>query len=168
MTLSRFVAIAALSLLSAACGADCGTVKRTVANGTVRDAANVSLATATADLSDNLNPTLLRLSVAVTGPAGSAGSPLRGHVTRARFFSELNELISEIPVGTSTLYVDAVVVLNLDLQSQTDYQRIRNSLLTGKSKVVLDTDLVGREHIETLLSDAHDVAGDVKHCDFTV
>lgn len=156
------IAVAALSL--SACGFDCGTVNRTVANGTVRDAADVPLATAQANLSDNVGPSFLRLSVAVVGLTGSAGGPLRGHVTRARLLTEADELLAEIPTGTETLHAEGVVALNADLASQTEYLRVRSALLTGRAKVVLDTDLAGREHIETTLSDARDVPGSVGRC----
>jgi hypothetical protein len=161
---SRLVTIAAAVLSLSACGFDCGTVNRTVASGTVRDAADVTLATAQANLSDNVGPSFLRLSVAVVGLTGSAGAPLRGHVTRARLLTEADELLAEIPTGTETLHAEGVVALNADLASQTEYLRVRTALLTGRAKVVLETDLAGREHIETTLSDAHDVPGNVGRC----
>jgi hypothetical protein len=147
-----------------ACSYVCVPVKRTVAVGTVRDAAGVMLATAQADLSDNLRPSFLRLSVGVMAPGGSAGAPLRGHVTRARLVTEAGELLAEIPTSTATLYLDGVVALNVDLDSETEYARVRSALLTKRAKVILDTDLPGREHIETILSDARDVPGQINRC----
>lgn len=41
---------------------------------------------------------------------------------------------------------------------------MRSALLTTRAKVVLDTDLAGREHFETTLADAHDVPGNVQRC----
>jgi hypothetical protein len=161
---SRLLATATAALSLSACGFDCGTVSRTVANGTVRDAAGATLATVQVDLSENVGPSFLRLSVGVMGSAGSAGAPLRGHVTRARLVTEGGELLAEIPTGTGTLYVDAVVALNLDLPSEDEYARVRSAILTARAKVILDTDLPGREHIETPLPDAHDVPGSVQRC----
>ena len=158
--LAAALAVASLS----ACSYDCGTLGRTVANGTVRDAAGVTLATATAEVSDHLRPTFLRLSVGLMAPAGSAGAPLKGHVTRARLLSPAGDVIAEIPTGTSTLYLDGVVALNVDLPSRGDYERVRGELRTGRAKVVLETDLPGRERIETVLADAHDEPGQVNRC----
>jgi hypothetical protein len=156
------VAVAALPV--AACRWDCGTVRRTVANGTVRDAAGVTLAAVQVDLSENVGPSSLRLSAGVVGSAGSAGAPLKGHVTRARLVSDGGEVLAEIPTGTATLYVDAVVALTVDLASQAEYARVRSALLTTRAKVILDTDLPGRERIETTLSAARNVTGEVQRC----
>lgn len=156
------IAVAALALTG--CSYNCGTTRHTVANGVVRDAANAALATVQVDLSDNLNPSFLRLSAGVMGPGGSAGAPLRGHVTRARLVTETGELLAEIPTSTATLYVDAVVALNMDLSSDAEYARVRTALLTTRAKVILETDLPGRELIETTLSDARDVPGQVGRC----
>jgi hypothetical protein len=100
---SRFLAISVALLSISACSYDCGVVSRTVANGTVRDAAGVALATVQVDLSDNLHPSFLRLSVGVMGSSGSAGAPLRSHVTRARLVTDAGELLAEIPTATTTL-----------------------------------------------------------------
>jgi hypothetical protein len=161
---SRLLAVTAASLSLAACDYDCGTTRRTVASGTVRDASGATLATAQVDLSDNLNPSFLRLSAGVTGPAGSAGAPLKGHVTRARLVTDAGELLAEVPTGTATLASDVVVALNVNLGSQAEYARVRSALLTARARLVLDTDLAGREHLETTLSDARDVGSDVQRC----
>ncbi len=158
------VAVTALSLSGCDLGWDCGTRSRTVANGTLRDSAGATLATVQVDLSDNVGPSFLRLSAGVMGPAGSAGAPLRGHVTRARLVDEAGALIAEIPTGTATLYIDAVVALNVDLSSQAEYSRVRSALLTTRAKVVLDTDLAGGAIFESTLSDARDEEGKVQRC----
>jgi len=158
------VAMSALSLSACDIGWDCGTRSRTVANGTVRDAAGTTLGTAQVDLSDNVGPSFLRLSAGVMGPAGSAGAPLRGHVTRARLVNEAGELIAEIPTSTETLYIDAVVALNVDLSSDAEYSRVRSALLTARARIILETDLAGLAVIETTLSDARDVGGTVQRC----
>lgn len=163
--MSRFLAIAitALSLSGCALGWDCGTVRSTVAGGTVRDPVDAPLATIQVDLAEDV-PKRLRLSVGVTGAAGSAGAPLKGHVTRARLVTEAGELLAEIPTGTATLYVDVVVALNVDLTSDADYDRVRAALLSGRAKVVIETDLPGRELLETTLGDARDEPGNVQRC----
>ena len=92
------------------------------------------LATVQVDLSDNLRPTFLRLSAGVMGPAGSAGAPLRSRITRARLVTEAGELLAEIPTGTSTLYVDAVVALDVNLPSDAEYARVRSALLTARAR----------------------------------
>lgn len=156
------VATAALSL--SACSYDCGTVARTVANGTLRDAAGATLATVQVDLSDNLNPSFLRLSAGAMGPANSAGAPLRGHVTSARLVGADGEVLAEIPTSTATLYVDGVFALNADLPSRSEYARVRTALLTTRAKVVVTTDLPGLARLETTLADARDVPGQVDRC----
>ena len=155
-------AVAVLSL--SACSYNCGTASSTVASGTIRDAANATIATVQAHLSENVRPTFLRLGVGVMGSAGSLGAPLRGHVTRARLVSETGELLAEMPTGTATLYVDAVVALNVDLPSHGEYARVRNALLTNGARVILDTDVAGLEHIETILSNAHDEPANIQRC----
>ena len=157
------VAITSLSLFGCALGWDCGTVTSTIANGTVRDAANATLATVRADLAEDV-PTRFRLSVGVMGSGGSAGAPLKGHVTRARLVTEAGELVAEIPTGTSTLYLDVVVALNTELQSRDEYARLRSILMSARAKVILETDLSGRELIETTLGDVRDEPGTVQRC----
>ena len=157
------IAIATLSLAACDLGWDCGTVATTMANGTLRDAANASLATVQVSLTEDV-PTRFRLGAGVMGPAGSAGAPLKGRVTRARLIAENGDLIAEIPTGTSTLYLDAVVALSMDLPSRNDYARVRGQLLTGRAKVILETDLVGREQLETVLVDARETPGEVGRC----
>ena len=130
----------------------------------MRDAADVALATVQVILAEDVGPSSLRLSVGVTGPAGSAGAPLRGHVTRARLVTDAGELIAEIPTEVATLYVDAVVALNMNLPSRDEYDRVRRALFTTRASVVLETDLPGRELIETTLRDVHDVPGNVQRC----
>jgi hypothetical protein len=155
-------AIAALSL--SACGWDCGTVTRTTANGPLRDAAGATLATAQVDLSENVGPSSLRLSAGVMGPAGSGGAPLRGRVTRARLVTEGGELIAEIPTGTATLYIDAVVALTgVDL-SRSDYDRVRRELMSARARVILETTVPGREVVEAVLTDVRDAPGEVGRC----
>lgn len=160
---SRLFATATTALSLSACGWDCGTVTRTVANGTVRDAAGTTLATAQVNLTDEIGPSFLRLGVGLMAPGGTAGAPLRGHVTRARFTTEAGELLAEIPTSTETLYLDAVVAFNGFL-SRSQYDRVRSALLTKRTKVILDTDLPGREHIETTLPDVTDGPGVVQRC----
>ncbi|HEU4720941.1 MAG TPA: hypothetical protein VFS59_06220 [Gemmatimonadaceae bacterium] len=163
MRIARALAIAIAELSLSACGWDCGTAARTVATGTVRDAAGSTLATATVDLSDNVGPSFLRLSVGVMAPGGSAGAPLKGRVTRARLVSESGELIAEIPTSTETLYLDVVVALNVDV-SRAEYNRIRAALFSSRTRIILETDLPGRELIETVMQDVRDVPSEVGRC----
>ena len=162
--MTRLVTIALAALSLSGCGWDCGTVNRTTANGPLRDAAGMSLATAQVDLSDNVGPSSLRLSAGVMGPAGSGGAPLRGRVTRGRVVTETGELIAEIPTGTATLYIDAVVALiGVDV-SRSDYDRVRRSLMSARARVILETDLPGRELLEAVLTDVRDAPGEVSRC----
>ena len=163
--MSRLIAIAVTTLALSGCalGWDCGTARSTIANGTVRDAANATLATVQADLAEDV-PTRFRLSVGVMGSGGSAGAPLKGHVTRARLVTETGELLADIPTGTSTLYIDVVVALNIELPSRDEYSRIRTALTSARTKVILETDLPGRELIETTLGDVRDEPGTVTRC----
>ena len=162
--IARNVVIAIASLSLSACGWDCGTVNRTTANGPLRDAAGATLATAQVDLSENVGPSSLRLSAGVMGPAGSAGAPLKGNVTRARLVTEAGELIAEIPTGTATLYLDAVVALTgMDL-SRAEYNRVRSALMSARTRVILDTTVPGREVVEAVLTDVRDAPGEVNRC----
>jgi hypothetical protein len=160
---SRLVATATAALSLSACGWDCGTLTRTVASGTMRDAAGTTLATAQVNLTDEIGPSFLRLGVGLTAPAGSGGAPMRGHVTRARLTTESGEVLADIPTGTETLGLDVVVALNAFL-SRPEYDRVRSALLSKRAKVIVDTDLPGREHIETTLPDVTDGPGVVQRC----
>jgi hypothetical protein len=157
------LAVATLSLTGCRLGWDCGTELRTTASGAVRDAANVTLATVQAEVRHEV-PTRYWLSTGVMGSGGSAGAPLKGRVTRARLVAESGELIAEIPTGTSTLYVDVVVALNVELPSRSDYERVRAALLTGRAKVIIETDLAGRERLETTLTEIRDLPGEIQRC----
>src|SRR5215212_6251805 len=117
------IAIAIASTLLVGCSYDCGLAKSTIANGTTRDAQGATLATVQASVSEYLHPSFLRLSVGVIGSSGSAGAPLKGHITRARLVTETGELLGEIPTGTSTLASDVIVALNVDLESDSEYDR---------------------------------------------
>jgi hypothetical protein len=162
-TSHRFaIAIAAISL--SACDYDCGTRGGTIASGTVRDAAGANLATVDASVTDYLRPTFLRLSIGVMAAGGSAGAPLKGHVTGARLVAESGEVLSEIPTGTGTLYLDVVVALNVDLPSREEYERVRSALYSTRAKVILETDLPGRERIETILGIVREVPENIQHC----
>ena len=72
-------------------------------------------------------------------------------------------LLAQIPTGASTLYIDGVVALNVDVSSQ-EYDRVRSALFTTRAKLVLDTDLPGREHIETRLQEVSEPPADVQRC----
>jgi hypothetical protein len=152
----------ALSVSACSYSYDCGTLRQTTATGTVQDAGGETLATARADLTDNLRPTFLRLGVGVTGIDGAG--PLRGHVTAARFVTEDGELLAEIPTSIATIHPNGVVALNMDVSSSTEYERVRSALLTGHAKVILETDLPGREHLEAELTDVIDGPGQISRC----
>jgi hypothetical protein len=162
---SRFLATATTALSLSACDLsyDCGVVSRTIATGTVRDAAGVTLATATSEVSEHLRPSFLRLSASAMAPANSGGAPLRGHVTRARLVTEGGELLAEIPTGTNTLYLDGVFALNVDVSSQ-EYTKVRAALLTTRARIVVDTDISGLEHIETRLQEVSERPSNVQRC----
>jgi hypothetical protein len=78
--------------------------------------------------------------------------------------TETGTLIAEIPTGTATLYIDAVVALSIELPSRDEYTRVRSSLATQRAKLVLETDLPGRALIETTLDEAHEVPDNVSRC----
>jgi hypothetical protein len=162
-TARRFaIVIGAVSL--SACDYDCGTRGGAAASGTVRDAGGATLAIVEASATEYLRPSYFRLSVGVMAPGSAAGEPLKGHVTGARLVTEGGEVISEIPTGTSTLYLTVVVALNIDLPSRGEYDRVRSELATSRAKVILETDLPGRERIETVLSSVRDVPENIAKC----
>ena len=163
---ARFVAIAVAALSLSACDYDCGTRGGTIASGTVRDAGGTTLATVEASVTDYLRPSFLRLSVGVMANGSTAGEPLKGHVTAARLVTETGELISEVPTSTETLYLTVVVALNVDLPSRQEYDRIRSAFYTTRTKVILETDLPGRELIETVLSNVREVPEQINRCRF--
>lgn len=166
MTISRAImllAVPVLALSNSACRFDCGTIGNTVASATVRDAGGAIVASVQVNLSDNVGPSFLRLSVGVLGVDGATGAPLRGHVTRARLVTGTGVLLADIPTDTTTLFANGVVALNRDL-SRGEFDRVRGALLTHDTKVVLETDLAGREHIETTLANAQNVTGAVRRC----
>jgi hypothetical protein len=135
-----------------------------VASATVSDPTGASLATAEVNLSDNVGPSFLRLGVGVMGPPGSGGAPLKGHVTSARLVDGAGNVLAEVPLSTETLYIDGVLALNQDLAIRAEYARVRDALLSGQSKLVMDTDVAGLEHLEVQFADAHDEPGTVGRC----
>ena len=161
---ARYLSIAVAALFLSGCDYDCGTRGGTAASGTVRDASGVALADVEASVTDYLSPSFLRLSVGVMAPGSTAGEPLKGHVTAARLVTETGEVISEIPTGTSTLYLTVVVALNVDLPSRAEYDRVRSALWSTRAKVILETDLPGRERIETTLSSVRDIPELINRC----
>ena len=161
---ARYLAIAVAALSLSACDYDCGTRGGTKASGTVRDATGAALAIVEASVTDYLRPSYLRLSVGVMAPTSAAGEPLKGHVTAARLVTETGELISEIPTGTGELYLTVVVALNVDLPSRSEYDRVRSALWSTRAKVILETDLPGREHIETVLGSVSDIPEKINRC----
>jgi hypothetical protein len=161
---ARRVAIAIGALSLSACDYDCGTRGGTAASNTVRDAGGAALATVEASATEYLRPSYFRLSVGVMAAGSTAGEPLKGHVTGARLVTEEGELISEIPTGTGTLYLTVVVALNIDLPSRGEYDRVRSQLATGRARVILETDLPGRERIETVLTSVRDVPEKISKC----
>ena len=161
--MAYLVAVAA-ALPLAACSWDCGTVRRTVATGTLRDAAGVTLATVQVDLVERVGPSALELSAGVLGPAGSAGAPLRGRVTRARLVTDGGEVLAEIPTDTAALYPDAAVALRVARLSGAEYARVRTALLGARARVVLDTDLPGRARVEAALPDVREDPGEIHRC----
>jgi hypothetical protein len=163
---ARLPAIAATAFSLSACEYDCGLQGGTQANGTVRDAAGVVLGTAQASVGDYLRPSFLRLSASVNGTNGAGGAPLKGHVTSASLVTETGALLSAIPTGTSTLFSEGVVALNIDLPSRGEYDRVRSALATGRARIVLDTDLPGRGHIETVLGTVSETPANVGQCRF--
>jgi len=164
MRRSHIIILATATVLPSACTYECGTLRSTVASGTVRTASGNTLATAQATLSDFLRPTYMNLGVGLMAPAGSAGAPLKGHVTSAKLVTQTGELLYDIPTSTDQLYVDVVIALNTNVSSRDQYERIRSALLSKGAKIVLDTDVAGLEHIETTLTEANDVAGKTSRC----
>ena len=163
-TASSFLTVAATILSLSACGYDCGTRGGTVANGGVLDASGVVVATASATLIENVGPSFMQFMVSVGTPIEAAGEPLRGHVTRARLVSEAGESLAELSTSVAPMSPNGVVSHSIELSSRADYDRLRRELLTARTRIVLDTDLPGREHIEATLSDAHGVPGNVQRC----
>ncbi|MDF1505199.1 hypothetical protein [Roseisolibacter sp. H3M3-2] len=164
MSRLRAVPIAAAALALQACAYDCGTAARTVAGGTVRDAAGATLATVEVELRETVGPSAFHLSVGVLGAAGAAGAPLRGRVTVALLVAAGGAVLAEIPTDTATLYVDAVVALRVARVSEAEYARVRDALLAGRARVVLETALPGRERLEAAVGGARDLPGEVGRC----
>lgn len=164
MRFIRTLSIAAAAATLSACSYDCGTVRGAVAKGTIKDASGTTLGSVTADVTEHIGPRFIRLSVGVIGPPNAGGAPLRGHVTRARFVDAAGELLAEIPVSTATLYSEAVVALNLDLSSVDEYTRVREAILGGQTRVILETNLAGREMLQATLTETQDVPGEINRC----
>jgi hypothetical protein len=78
--------------------------------------------------------------------------------------TESGEQLAEVPTGTETLYLTVVVALPSLRVSRSDYDRARAALLSGRARLVLDTDLPGREHIETVLTDTRVEPSNIGRC----
>lgn len=158
----RVIIIAALLLLSVqGCGRQCGIADQTVANSTLRDPAGVTLATVGMLLREYVGPRSFTVAINVDIPINGTDASLHGHVVRARWVSESGELLSELettPVG------NVVVALLSQETSNAEFLRLRQAVLTTHTRLLLDTDLPGREHLVAVMSDVQHVSLDAPAC----
>lgn len=132
----------------------CGPVMReTGVRGEIRDAAGTRLATAQVSLMEvRGGDPPRRILAIVMGPGyGSAGAPLKGHVTRARLVSgSTGQLLHEMSVAPGladeVLRTEAVPVPDAAV-----FESLRSRFLAGDVVLELETSLPGREKLRTPL-----------------
>lgn len=168
MRLQRHLAHAALLcglLLSAGCGVllpddSCGPESReTSITGEVRDAAGTRLGTAAFRLVEVRGGTQPRsLHPVVMGPAyGSAGAPLKGHVTAARLVGPAGETLFELSVAPG-LGDEVLRTTPEPIADEAAFAALKQKFRAGGVVLDLRTDLAGREQIRVPLPLGH--AGD--------
>jgi len=162
---SRLAVFGVMVLSLAGCsGFECGVESGVLAIGSVKDASGATIATIRAEASENVNPDFYRLLIRVLGAENSQGAPLRGHVLAAKLVDEAGETLAEIPPSTVMISPDGVTALTIDLPSTAEYSRFRSALLTGKARVIIETDLASSPSFDTSLSEAHEIPRDVGNC----
>jgi hypothetical protein len=148
------------------CAADCGTDSGTVtAAGVIRDGANTELATVRASATESPSvPEYWGFAVFILGPPGSSGGPLKAHLTDGRLVGPTGEVLYQIPTSSSELTSEEITRLQLRLPDAASGEKVASALATGETKVVLDTDLSGRERVEAVLRDVHHVPASPRRC----
>lgn len=161
MSLRRTLARAALLsglLLPAGCGAlpfddSCGPETRgTYIRGEIRDAGGTLVGVTNFSLTEVRGGAQPRTIVSVVvGPAyGSAGAPLKGHVTSARLVGPGDRTLYEIPT-TPGLGDDVLRTVHEPVADEAAFSALRRSFRAGEVVLLLRTDLPGREQLRTPL-----------------
>jgi hypothetical protein len=162
MHLSRHllrVAVLGGLLLSTGCGAllyddGCGPETReTSVGGEVRDAAGTRLGTAAFRLVEVRGGAQPRsLHPVVMGPAyGSAGAPLRGHVTAARLVGPGGATLFELSVAPG-LGDEVLRTTPVPIPDEAAFAALKQEFRAGRVVLDLRTDLAGREQIRVPLA----------------
>lgn len=167
--IGQVIMVGLLSALMTGCGVDCSTrTNIAFAAGGVRDATGAELAAVDASvIEDPALPERWSLRVSITAKQGSAGAPLKGHLTGGRLLYPSGEILHEIPLVSPVLTVENVASLQILLPDAASYERIRDALLTGRTKLVLETDLPGRERLEAILGESRYEPARQRTCPYT-
>lgn len=100
----------------------------------------------------------------VVGPAyGSAGAPLKGHVTSARLVGPGDRILYEIPT-TPGLGDEVLRTVPETIADETTFSALRRSFRVGEAVLLLRTDLPGKEQLRTPLRLEYAGDWDRAHC----
>lgn len=156
-TLVRATLLSGL-LLAAGCGAllfddSCGPETRgTYLHGEIRDAGGTLVGVANVSLNEVRGAEQPRtIFPVVAGPAyGSAGAPLKGHVTSARLVGPGDRTLYEI--STTPGFGDQVLhTVPEPVADEAAFSALRRSFRAGDVVLILRTDLPGKEQLRTPL-----------------
>ncbi len=165
----RSLMLLALLPTMAACSTDCSTTTNVAtAAGTIRDVAGVALASADAAASEEMrSPERWALRASIWTASGPAGAPLKGHIIAARLLYPSGMLLYAVPATSSIVTPYYVTSLQVVLPNAGAYASARDALMSGRVKLVLETDLPGLERLETTLTDARYQPAERRRCPYT-
>ena len=165
--LLRRLSLVVLAILPSACTFDCSDyTNRTSASGVLRDAANAELAVASIALYEKVDTQNWWMTVDVESAFGSGGAPLRGHVLSARVLSATGEVLVELDPAAPEHFMHSVVGDYVPFASQAAMLGMREAMMSGTLRVAIETDLPGRERLETRLSSTSHVPYVKKECEY--
>ncbi|HEX2092970.1 MAG TPA: hypothetical protein VHG28_11230 [Longimicrobiaceae bacterium] len=167
--LSRGAVLLAV-LLPAACvpilDDSCGpTFRETVIRGDIRGATGITLGVAEVRLVEvRGDPQPRRLQSIVMGPGyGSAGAPLKGHVTRARLVAANGDVLFELSVAPG-LGDETLRTLDEPIPDPAAFDALKRRFKAGEVSLVLETDLAGSERLRVPLPLLRAGDWDRAHC----
>ena len=160
---ARIVIAACAALSLSACHRQCGIVSSTVGKATVRGPSGVAVASVSFLLREEVGPTKYYIAGGLETLGDVPRTGLWGHVTRARLVTASGETLVEMETASAT-FGGFVIAHTSNPLSYSEFVRLRDALLTTRTRLLVDTNLVGLEHLDTPINDARLVPGAPTAC----